>query len=142
VFKLILLALVFGGYSAFSQDDYSARSEIGGDIPTIATQSAKDGEKFSKEKTANYPKKLDYLLSRKPTRILYGNPCAEEVTYNLGFKYVLVPKTMAEGYSNESIFWHNFRTHFKLMFKSGFFYKHKARKGIKRCRTSSGDFVY
>lgn len=144
---ILLFVCLLVGVQAFGQEDLSARQGIEGDIPTIATTKPKKKEKGKRKdldatKVPDYPKKTEYLLTRKPTKVLYGNPCAEEVTYNYGFIYVFNPKNSAEGYYNENAFWHNFTTKFKLLFKNGPFYMSKVKKGIKECRKSSGDFVY
>ncbi len=140
--KYLLLVFILTSFEVFSQDDLSARSAISEDIPTIATDPNRNPDKMDASKTPDFPKKIEYLLTRKPTKVLYGNPCAEEVTYKYGFIYLLNPKLDQNEFGNENAFWHNFKTHFKLMFKNGPFYKSKVRKEIRVCRESSGDFVY
>ena len=137
---IILFTLSIGQAMGQAQADYSARSDFNPEESTVTKSKVKD--KFDHTKTENYPKSLDFFIIDNPQKVLYGNPCVEEVTVKMGFKYQYIPDTRAPGYVNtQDPTWHNIKTHFKMMFKNGPFYKSKVRKAIKRCKKSSGDFV-
>ncbi len=137
--RFLAALLVFFSFQSFGQD-YSDRESFDPDRGTETTKH-KGKSNFDPAKSDNYPKKLEYFLISDPKKVLYGNPCVEEVIFDLGFKYMLIPETKIDGYINEDPVWHNFKTHMKLMFKNGPFYRSKVRKAIKSCRTASGDFV-
>ena len=141
-FTLVFFVVTYHASMGQASEDYSARSDFDPNESTVTKKPKSKKDKFDHTKTANYPKKLDYIVIDNPAKVLYGNPCVEEVTQKMGFKYQYIPDTRAPGYVNtEDPTWHNIKTHFKLMFKNGPFYKSKVRKAIKRCRKSSGDFV-
>jgi hypothetical protein len=132
----ILVTLSFGSFA----QELEARSDINEDLPSSAID-INTKKEFDHTRTPNFPKTKTYIIIRKPEKVLYGNPCMEEITREMGFQYLLIPKTSAEGYTDEDPFWHNLKTHFKLMMKNGIFYKRKIRRAIKFCRQMSGDFV-
>ena len=136
--SIALLILLFS-HTTFAQE-LEARSDVNEDMPSSAID-IKQNKNFNGSKTPNFPKSKIYLIVRKPEKVLYGNPCMEEIADEMGFEYLLIPKTSAEGYTDEKPFWHNLKAHFKLMKKNGPFYKRKLRRAIKFCRQMSGDFV-
>lgn len=139
LFFSVSLLLIFIAQSSIAQE-LEARSDVTEDMPSTAIDIKKD-KNFDRTKTPNFPKSKIYVIIRKPEKVLYGNPCMEEITDEMGFEYLLIPRTSAEGYTDEEPFWHNLKAHFKLIKKNGLFYKRKLRRAIKFCRQMSGDFV-
>ncbi len=133
-----LLLILFAQTS--KAQELEARSDATDDMPTTAID-VNQGKNFDRTKTPNFPKAKIYVIVRKPEKALYGNPCMEEIADEMGFEYLLIPKTTADGYTDEKPFWHNLKAHFKLMKKNGIFYKRKLRRAIKFCKQMSGDFV-
>ncbi len=138
--KWAALILLFLYSILASAQDYSERQSFDPNVKTGATSVSSDKKKDAPV-ADEFPEKLEYFIINDPQKVLYGNPCVEEVTHSLGFRYMLVPMTKIDGYIDEDPVWHNFKTHVKLIFKNGPFYKSKVRKAIKTCAVSSGDFV-
>jgi hypothetical protein len=138
-FYLLTLTLLTGTLCP-AQESLEARSDIENEVPTNVTDVSSD-KPFDQTKTASYPKEKLFIIIKKPHKVLYGNPCMEEITHNMGFEYLLIPNTDAEGYTNAHPFWHNLKMRFKLMGKNGIFYRRKLKRAIEFCREMSGDFV-
>ncbi len=137
---LFFLFFLILGISSVLAQELEARSDLSKDLPSTAIDINPD-KNFDKTKTPNFPKERIFVIIKRPEKVLYGNPCMEEITNEMGFQYLLIPKTSADGYTNQSPVWHNFKVHFKLIKKNGLFYKRKLRRAVKFCRQMSGDFV-
>lgn len=136
--SFILVLIISGITNKIVAQELEARGDVEEDLPSSAINVS---DRFDHTKTPNFPKEKIFIIVRKPEKVLYGNPCMEEITHKMGFQYLLIPRTTAEGYSNQGRFWHNLKAHFKLVKKNGFFYKRKLKRAIKFCRQMSGDFV-
>lgn len=86
---------------------------------------------------ANQPKrpKISYLYKRFDNGVLYGNPCATQMTHKMGFEYVMQP------YFGNGETWNNLWVNLKLVAIKSPFWKLILNHRIKKCREQSGDFV-
>ncbi len=98
---------------------------------------AKPDPKKQKDKE----KKIRYIITNNTKNTLTGNRCFEEVTLNMGFQYLAVPKGQAPNIDGFSRWMHNFGVKFVLFFKNGPFWKLKVDKKFEECKYGSGDFV-
>lgn len=137
-YLLLIFAVLIFSQNLIAQD-LEARSDITKDLPSTATDI--NNQDFNFSKSTNFPRTKIYIIVKNPDKVLYGNPCMEEITRDMGFQYLLIPKTNAEGYSRKGAAFHNLGSHVKLIFKNGPFYKRKLRRAIKFCRQMSGEFV-
>lgn len=78
---------------------------------------------------------IRYLITHKPKKVLYGNPCVETYTRAMGFVY-------SPYYQENWLYdwWHNLKVKSWLTWHYGLGWKRKVRKRIKLCREASGDF--
>jgi len=90
---------------------------------------------------SNTEESIRYLIRRDTKGILYGNTCAEDVTLDHHFYYVVMPKNAPGSVSGWQYFWHNTKTSFVLFFKNGPCWKRRVRKRIRQCKLKSGDYV-
>lgn len=85
--------------------------------------------------------KIRYLIKGNTKNTLYGNPCVNQVTREMGFEYLITLKGQ-QGYESEAQRWaHNFGVKIGLVFKNGPFWKGKLNKRTADCRDRSGDYV-
>lgn len=80
-----------------------------------------------------------YLSVNSTRSVLYGNPCATNITREMGFEYHILTKMEKETITNPE--WQNFLAEIKVFFKNGPFWKAKVRRGIEDCRRKTGDYV-
>ncbi|MAE83227.1 MAG: hypothetical protein CMB80_10855 [Flammeovirgaceae bacterium] len=107
----------------------------------VPTENIRQG--YQADKPRNRPKRkvIEYIYVKDSKDILYGNPCAMEVTRKMGFEYVPQPLGVPGGMSINEIEKHNMLIKLKLFFTKGPFWKLIVKKRIKDCATNSGDFV-
>ncbi|MGI9542109.1 MAG: hypothetical protein ACR2MX_02555 [Cyclobacteriaceae bacterium] len=85
--------------------------------------------------------RIRYLIKGNTKNTLYGNPCVNQVTREMGFEYLITMKGQ-QGYESEAQRWaHNFGVKMGLVFKNGPFWKAKLNKRTANCRDRSGDYV-
>ena len=86
-------------------------------------------------------KRIKYLIKGDTKNTLYGNPCVNQVTREMGFEYLITLKGH-RGYESEVQRWaHNFGVKVGLVFKNGPFWKAQLKKMTADCRDRSGDYV-
>ncbi|MEP2023327.1 MAG: hypothetical protein ABJH98_19540 [Reichenbachiella sp.] len=127
---LVFFAVLFGSMEAWAQNP------IEEDLPT-----RKVNKKVKENKRSNFPKekKIRYIYVKDGGKVLFGNPCARQVTHNMGFEYSiehrpepgLVP------------WWRRFKTNTStktiLFFTKGPWWKATVNKRFKACAMTSGD---
>jgi len=129
---LLLLVCSISPAITFAQDkneDY---------IPTPNT--VKDASPDPK-KQGPKNRKIRYIVTEDTKKTLAGNACFEEVTREMGFMYLAVPKGQAPYEDGFSRWWHNLGVKFVIFFKNGPFWKIKVKKKREYCKYSSGDYV-
>lgn len=115
-----------------------AQEKNEGYFPTPNTQiDAKPDPKKQKEKE----KRIRFIITNDTKNTLSGNRCFEEVTRNMGFMYLAVPKGQAPNRNGFYRWWHNFGIKSMLVLKNGPFWKSKVNKRLKECKYKSGDYV-
>lgn len=107
----------------------------------VPTENIKPGYQGDKPKNRPKRKVIEYIYVKDSKDILYGNPCAVEVTRKMGFEYVPQPLGVPGGMSITRIENHNMLVKLKLFFTKGPFWKLLVKKRIKECAENSGDFV-
>jgi len=107
-------------------------------FPTPNTQKgAKPDPKKQKEKE----KKIRFIITNDTKNTLTGNRCFEEVTMDMGFQYIAVPKGLPPNKNGFKRWWHNFGAKFMILLKNGPFWKVKVNKKYDECKFGSGDFI-
>jgi len=84
---------------------------------------------------------IRYLITNDTKETLAGNLCFEEVTAEMGFQYIAIPKGQPLNKNGFSRWRHNAGVKFMLTLKNGPFWKSKVNKKFKECRFGSGDYV-
>ena len=105
------------------------------------TENIKPGYEANRPKNRPKRKVIEYIYVKDSKGILFGNPCAVEVTRKMGFEYVPQPLGVPGGMTISEIENHNMLVKLKLFFTKGPFWKLVAKKRIKECAENSGDFV-
>ncbi|WP_221406531.1 hypothetical protein [Reichenbachiella sp. 5M10] len=107
------------------------------DMPT-----RKVDRKVKEDTRRNQPdqSKLSYIYVDSGRRLLYGNPCALEVTHNMGFEYVLEHRPDQTSREQWRRFQNNLWVKTKLIFTKGPWWKSTVNKRFKECAQASGDF--
>ncbi len=82
-----------------------------------------------------------YLVLKSTKGTLYGNKCIEEVTYSMGFKFLVQPYGNIGYRSEVGRVLHNFFTRILLTFRNGPFWYFRLKRKIEECKEFSGDFV-
>lgn len=90
---------------------------------------------------AKKEKRIYRLYVYKPSKVLYGNRCATNYLHKHGFEYIPVQDDPSKHRNPLFVFFHNLGVRTALTFRNGPFWSVRARKHIKQCRISSGDFV-
>ncbi len=132
VFFLILV------FSLFSPRvcDAQAQNPLEDDLPT-----RKVDRKVKENKPSNFPKekKVWYIYVKDGRKVLYGNPCAIQVTHNMGFEYGLDHRPEPGFRPWWGRFKANTATKAMLFFTKGPWWKATVNKRLKGCALSSGD---
>ena len=132
LFLVFLVVGLIGAKNLFAQEnnkDY---------FPTPNTQfDAKPDPKKQKEKE----KRIRYIITNDTKNTLPGNRCFEEVTIDMGFRYLAVPKGQPPNKNGFSRWKHNFGVKFMILLKNGPFWKSKVNKKYDECKYGSGDFM-
>jgi len=107
-------------------------------FPTPNTQiDATPDPKKQKEKE----KRIRFIITNDTKNTLPGNRCFEEITTDMGFQYLAVPKGQVPNKNGFSRWWHNFGVKFMIVLKNGPFWKVKVNKKYDECKYGSGDFI-
>lgn len=129
-FLLVFAGLFLGNIDAYAQDP------IEGDLPT-----RKVDKKVKENKASNFPeeKKMRYIYVKDGGKVLFGNPCALQVTHNMGFEYGIEHRP-EPGFVP---WWRRFKTNTGtktiLFFTKGPWWKSTVNKRFKACAMTSGD---
>ncbi len=119
---------------------------------TFTIQAQEDlrfGDTPTTNKDAKYkPRDKDYRQKAlihwvKPDAkgLLIGNKCMDEVTYKMGFIYLVQPKGQPGHRTEFGRLTHNFFAKMGIFFRNGPFWKFKLKKKAKECRRLTGDFM-
>jgi hypothetical protein len=95
-----------------------------------------NAERFEKRKKTS----IRLLYAYNTNKVLYGNPCATEVTRSFGFEYIPAFDSADEPRNDLAIWVHNFTNSVAIAFRYGPFWKRKVKKRIRYCAETSGDF--
>lgn len=85
-------------------------------------------------------KNLMSIIKSDTRGILYGNKCLEQVLYEMGFEYVVIPKGNPGNQTELGRNFHNLGVKIALFFTRGPFWKLKLKKKMKECRYKMGDY--
>lgn len=122
----------FSGHYAFAQKvdkDYFP-------TPNTVTDAKPDPKKNIEKELV-----IRYIIRNDTKMTLTGNLCFEEITMEMGFQYLAVPKGQAPN-RNGFVRWkHNFGVKFMIFLKNGPFWKLKIKRKYQECKYGSGDFV-
>lgn len=120
----------------FATSQSWAQNPLEEDIPTN-----KVDKKVKENKSENFPKekKTRYIYVKDGKKVLYGNPCAIQVTNKMGFEYGIEHRP-EPGFRP---WWRRFKTNTStktiLFFTKGPWWKSTVNKRLKACAQSSGD---
>ncbi|MFY0626030.1 MAG: hypothetical protein JXR07_07040 [Reichenbachiella sp.] len=114
-----------------------AQENIKEELPTGKVNRKVDDNQKAKPKNE---KTIRFIYVKSGKNLLIGNPCALEVTRNMGFEYELQHRPDDSFHSNWQRFWNNTGVKSKLFFTKGPGWKSKVNKKIKQCAIQSGDF--
>jgi hypothetical protein len=129
---LLLIALLFFGFTSHSQQSNASEH-----FPTSRVD-----QRVNENTKENAPKQLNirYIYKKNPGDImLYGNPCALQITRDMGFEYAREHRPDDRFSATWRRFKNNLGTKSKLFFTKGPWWKATVNKRIKRCAQYSGD---
>lgn len=134
--RLIYLFMLIAGLTLLDVSSTLAQTTLEESLPT-----RKVDKKVKENKASNFPKerKIRYIYVKDGKKVLYGNPCAMQVTHLMGFEYGIEhrPDTRFVHW------WRRFKTNTTtktiLFFTKGPWWKSTVNKKLKRCVQSSGD---
>ena len=86
-------------------------------------------------------KELNFVIKKDTKGYLPGNKCFEEVTTDMGFIYLAVPKGQSYYTSEFDRNLHNFGAKIKILVKNGPFWKIKVNKTYKKCNYGYADYA-
>lgn len=86
-------------------------------------------------------KELDYVIKKDTRGFLPGNKCFEEVTKDMGFLYMAVPKGQSYYTSEFDRNLHNLGAKTKILLRNGIFWKLKVKKAFKKCKYGYADYA-
>lgn len=116
------------------RSDYSP-PKFGGTPNTMNRPIIEDQTPFNKKERSLY------LVLKNTDGTLYGNKCAEDLTYRMGFRYLVQPYGLPGYRSEAGRSLHNFLTRLLLSFRNGPFWYYRLRKRIRDCQELTNDFV-
>lgn len=86
-------------------------------------------------------KKIRYIIKKDTKAFLAGNKCFEEVTKEMGFMYLAVPKGQSYYTSEFRRNLHNLGVKTIILLKNGPFWKIKINKTYKKCKYGYADYA-
>jgi len=101
----------------------------------------KVNKKVRENKKSNFPdeKRMRYIYVKDGGKVLFGNPCALQVTHNMGFEYGIEHRP-EPGFRQ---WWRRFSTNTTtktiLFFTKGPWWRATVSKRFKACAMTSGD---
>jgi len=108
---------------------------------TSTTNTNKNAKPNPWDYATGYTHNFLFIIKKNTVGTLYGNPCFQQATQEMGFEYVVMPKGMA-GYRNEaSRFFQNLPVWSKLVLSKGPFWKLRIKKRFNECKYGTGDYV-
>ncbi|UXX80513.1 hypothetical protein N7E81_05295 [Reichenbachiella carrageenanivorans] len=113
-----------------------AQEPLDEDMPTRMVD-----KKVKENKRSNFPKekKIRYIYVKDGGKVLFGNPCATQVTHQMGFEYGIEHRP-EKGFRP---WWYRFKTNTTtktiLFFTKGPWWRATVNKRFKACAMSSGD---
>ena len=107
-----------------------------GDTPTTTSR-----PKYEPRDKDHRQRRIIHWIKPSTKGLYMGNPCVDELTYSMGFVYLVQLKGQA-GYKSEfSRLMHNFGAKTGIFFRNGPFWKFKLKKRTKECRRQTGDYM-
>ena len=125
------MMLAFWGVKAQQQGDFR-------DNPTENIQFRKDDNKRKNEPRR---KRISFIIKNDPKGLLYGNPCVNEETERMGFRYTVQNAGHPGTLKPITLFVHNMKVYTKLTVTRSPFWKLILNRRIKDCRERSGDWI-
>ncbi|MEO9966028.1 MAG: hypothetical protein ABJF11_09580 [Reichenbachiella sp.] len=131
--RFLMIAILLVGIGT---TDVWAQNPLAEDLPT-----RKVDKKVKENKRGNFPaaKRIRYIYVKKGKKVLYGNPCAQQVTHSMGFEYGIEHRP-EPGFTP---WWRRFKTNTTtktiLFFTKGPWWKSTVNKKLSQCVQSSGD---
>ena len=86
-------------------------------------------------------KRIDVIIKNSPKGLLYGNPCVEEETMRMGFKYTVQNQGLPGTLKPVTLLIHNAKVYCRLALTKSPFWKMVLNRRIKDCRERSGDWI-
>jgi hypothetical protein len=86
-------------------------------------------------------KRIDVIIKNSPKDLLYGNPCVEEETRQMGFKYTVQNPGLPGTLKPVTLFIHNMKVYTRLTLTKSPFWKMVLNRRIRDCRERSGDWM-
>ena len=116
--------------------DSMAQNPLEEELPT-----RKVNKKVKENKASNFPKekRYRYIYVKDGGKVLFGNPCAMEVTHKMGFEYGIEHRPEP----GIGPWWRRFKTNTTtktiLFFTKGPWWRTTVNKRFKGCARTSGD---
>lgn len=95
----------------------------------------------NKKKNKPKRKRIDVIIKNNPKDLLYGNPCVEDETLRLGFKYTVQNPGLPGTLKPVTLFIHNLKIYTRLTLTKSPFWKMILNRRVKDCRERSGDWM-
>ncbi|TRX56104.1 hypothetical protein FNH22_17140 [Fulvivirga sp. M361] len=131
--RLIVLIVLVGIISSnlFAQE----KLEFGDTPTTTSKPKYKPRDKDHRQR--------DIIHWVKPTAkgLYMGNKCVDELTYSMGFVYLIQVKGQTGYKSETNRLLHNLGAKIRILFRNGPFWKFKLKKKTKECRRETGDYI-
>lgn len=92
-------------------------------------------------KNAPKRKKIGIIIKNSPEGLLYGNPCVEEETIRMGFKYTVQNPGLPGTLKPITLAINNMKVYSKLIITKSPFWKVILKRRIRDCRERTGDWM-
>lgn len=127
--SILLLCIAVGSATAQAYDRTNPTENI--------RMKQDDNTKKNKPKR----KRIDVIIKNSPEGILYGNPCVEEETKQMGFKYTVQNPGLPGTLKPLTLMVHNLKVYTRLTLTKSPFWKAILKRRIRDCRERSGDWM-
>jgi hypothetical protein len=104
------------------------------------TENIKSKQDDNKRKNEPRRKKISVIIKNDPKGLLYGNPCMEDETLRMGFKYSVQNPGLPGTLKPVTLFLQNLKVYTKLTLTRSPFWKVILNRRVKDCRERSGDW--
>ena len=130
--SLVSFLFLFISCITYAQDKYNN---------PYRTDNTRVKPKYEERKNEPKRKKIRVIIKNNPRGILYGNPCLEEETRNMGFQYTVQNAGLPGSLKPVTLRIHNFKVHAYLVLTKSPFWKGILNRRIKDCREKTGDWI-